>query len=115
MPQCDFLAQNEHEAIQKAREIISNFPAEKLTVFPTQLDEIKEPVYPTDELLGVATTDVKKGYDCKEVMARIVDGSCMEQFKPLYGPTIVTCFARIYGDLFAFASVNLLFAVCLVS
>jgi acetyl-CoA carboxylase carboxyltransferase component len=94
---CDFLANNEHEAICKARELISNFPAGKETVYPTQLDAVDEPYYPTEELLGVVPMDVKHGYDCKEVMARIVDGSRLEQFKPLYGPTLSCCFGHIYG------------------
>ena len=59
----------------------------------------EEPLYPADELLGIASADVRVPFDAKEVIARIVDGSRFEEFKPLYGSTLITGWARIHGFL----------------
>jgi 3-methylcrotonyl-CoA carboxylase beta subunit len=55
------------------------------------------PRFDPDELYGIIPADVRAPYDVREVIARIVDGSEMHEFKPLYGPSIVTGFARIWG------------------
>ena len=59
----------------------------------------EEPLYPSDELLGVASSDIRVPFDVKEVIARIVDGSKFEEFKANYGSTLVTGWARIHGFL----------------
>ena len=56
-----------------------------------------EPLYPPDELYGVIPTDMRRPYDVREVIARIVDGSELDEFKQLYGATLVCGFARIWG------------------
>jgi 3-methylcrotonyl-CoA carboxylase beta subunit len=56
-----------------------------------------EPVVDPTELYGVVPTDPRISYDVREVIARIVDGSRFHEFKPLYGPTLVTGFARLHG------------------
>ena len=56
-----------------------------------------EPLYPTDELYGVIPTDPRKPYDGREGIARIVDGSELDEFKQLYGTTVVCGFAHIFG------------------
>ena len=56
-----------------------------------------EPVYDPEEVYGVVSSDWKKPYDVREVIARIVDGSELDEFKQLYGQTLVTGFARIWG------------------
>ena len=61
------------------------------------LDEPAEPLYPPEELGGVIPRDVRKPYDVREVIARIVDGSVLDEFKANYGTTLVTGFARIWG------------------
>jgi len=94
----DFLVPNEAEGIEKIREIISQFSAEKLTVYPNALsDEIRPPYYDPEELLGLIPKNPRQAYDIREVLARIVDDSRLAQFKPLYGPSIVCCFAHIFG------------------
>ena len=95
----DHLAQNDTHALQLARRIVGNLGA-KVTANIGQLtggDALREPLYAADELYGVIPSDVKKPYDAREVIARIVDGSELDEFKARYGTTLVTGFARIYG------------------
>jgi len=56
-----------------------------------------EPLYPADDIYGIVGANLKRPYDVREVIARIVDGSVFDEFKALYGDTIVTGFARIHG------------------
>jgi acetyl-CoA carboxylase carboxyltransferase component len=58
---------------------------------------VEEPLYDPEELLGVTSIDIRKPFDVKEVIARIVDGSRFHEFKPTYGTTIVTGYAHIHG------------------
>ena len=95
----DHLAQNDTHALQLARRIVGNLGA-KYTANIGQLTgsaALREPLYAADELYGVIPHDVKKPYDAREVIARIVDGSELDEFKARYGTTLVTGFARIYG------------------
>ena len=59
--------------------------------------EPREPLYDPRELYGVIPADTRQPFDIREVIARIVDGSALEEFKPRYGATLVTGFARLYG------------------
>ncbi|HEV2688963.1 MAG TPA: carboxyl transferase domain-containing protein [Bryobacteraceae bacterium] len=91
----DYLAEDELDAIRIAREIVGNFNWKKP---PTPRQEsFDEPAYDTDELLGIASADVRVPFDVREVIARIVDGSRFSEFKAEYGPTLVTGFARVHG------------------
>ncbi|MCI01912.1 methylcrotonoyl-CoA carboxylase beta chain mitochondrial-like, partial [Trifolium medium] len=60
--------------------------------------EYKEPLYDVNELRSIAPTDLKQQFDIREVISRIVDGSEFDEFKKLYGTTLVTGFARIFGQ-----------------
>ena len=96
----DYLAEDELDAIRMAREIISHFNRVKPAVpnlQPGFAKEVKEPVYDPDELLGIASADVRVPFEIRDVIARIVDGSEFSEFKPEYGPTLVTGFAHIHG------------------
>jgi 3-methylcrotonyl-CoA carboxylase beta subunit/propionyl-CoA carboxylase len=62
-----------------------------------QQDAPEDPYYDPAELYGVIPSDTRKLYEVREVIARIVDGSRMHEFKPRYGTTLVTGFARLYG------------------
>lgn len=64
-----------------------------------EIDEIEEPIYDPKEIYGIVESNLAKLYDVREVIARIVDGSKFDEFKKLYGETIVNGFARIYGQL----------------
>jgi len=92
----DFLANDEKDAIRQAREVIATFPVEKKGLVPA-VSGVEEPFYPPQELLGLVSRDIKQGYDCREVMARFVDGSFISEFKPTYGASLVCAFAYIYG------------------
>jgi acetyl-CoA carboxylase carboxyltransferase component len=91
----DYLAENELDAIRIAREIVSYFNLPKPG--PAPATEFDEPIYDSDELLGIATPDTRVPFEAREVIARIVDGSRFSEFKPEYGPTLVTGFARVHG------------------
>eukprot|EP01094_Clydonella_sp_ATCC50884_P001894 TRINITY_DN11431_c0_g1_i1.p1 TRINITY_DN11431_c0_g1~~TRINITY_DN11431_c0_g1_i1.p1 ORF type:complete len:543 (+),score=213.94 TRINITY_DN11431_c0_g1_i1:137-1765(+) len=96
----DYLAANEHDGILRAREVIGHLNHRKGSQLPPphfRLEHVAEPAYDPDELLGIVQADVRRPFDVREVIARIVDGSRLHEFKPLYGTTLVTCFARIHG------------------
>src|SRR5690348_8429754 len=91
----DYLAEDELDGIRIAREIVGNFNLKKP---PTpQQEDFDEPAYDIEELLGIASADVRVPFDVREVIARIVDGSRFSEFKAEYGPTLVTGFARVHG------------------
>jgi len=91
----DYLAANDMEALSMVREIVSNLNRTKH--IPLQLREAAEPAYPAEELYGVVSRDFRFPYDVREVIARLVDGSEFQEFKALYGPTLVCGFAHLYG------------------
>jgi 3-methylcrotonyl-CoA carboxylase beta subunit len=91
----DHLAENDAHALGIARRIVSHLNRQKPAGPPLEASE--EPRYAPEELYGVVSTDTRKPYDVHEVIARIVDGSRFDEFKPRYGTTLVTGFARLYG------------------
>ena len=91
----DYLAEDELDAIRIARDIVARFNRPKPPV--PNLRPAREPVWDADELLGIASADVRVPFDVREVIARIADGSEFSEFKPDYGPTLVTGFAHIHG------------------
>lgn len=90
----DHLAHCDEHALQIARQIIDTLPHP--TPWLPQA-AVEAPLYNEDELYGIIPTDVRQPYDVREIIARIVDGSRLDEFKPLYGTTLVCGFARIYG------------------
>jgi acetyl-CoA carboxylase carboxyltransferase component len=93
----DHYAQNDEHALQMARNIIQNLHTPRPTAPDREPPE--DPHYDPEELYGVVSHDVRKPYDVREVIARMVDGSRFHEFKELYGTTLVTGFARIMGYL----------------
>jgi len=91
----DYLAANDMGALATVREIVSNLNRPK--VVPLQLRESAEPAYPAEELYGVVPRDFRFPYDVREVIARLVDRSEFQEFKALYGPTLVCGFVHLYG------------------
>lgn len=91
----DHYAQNDHHALEIARSTISNLNRVK----PVQMNiqAVVEPDYDAKELYGVVPKDSRQSYDVREIIARIVDGSNFDEFKALYGVTLVCGFARIFG------------------
>jgi 3-methylcrotonyl-CoA carboxylase beta subunit len=88
----DHYAANDAHALEMIRRIVGNFN----TVKKIDLD-VRELVEPLFELDGIIPQDVREPYDVREVIARIVDGSELDEFKKLYGETLVTGFAHIHG------------------
>jgi acetyl-CoA carboxylase carboxyltransferase component len=91
----DYLAEDEIDAIRQGREIVAHLNWRKLGQAKMQTPE--DPKYDPDELLGIGSVDIRKPFEVREVIARIVDGSRFEEFKPLYGPTLVTGWAYLHG------------------
>ena len=92
----DHLAENDEHAAAIVRQIIANLNREKRVPWTHQ--EPEEPLYDAEEIYGIVPQDPRQTYDVREVIARIVDGSRMHEFKPLYGETLVCGFARIMGN-----------------
>ncbi|MBV26340.1 MAG: acetyl-CoA carboxylase carboxyltransferase subunit [Gemmatimonadetes bacterium] len=91
----DYLAQNEMDGIRLLREVVGHLNWRKLGPGPSKPAD--PPIHDPQELLGVVGEDLKKPFDIREVIARVVDGSRFEEFKPRYGPTLVTGWASIHG------------------
>ena len=91
----DYLARDEHDAIRIGREIVAHLEWRKRARPAPR--PIEAPKYAADELLGIASPDVKVPFDQREVIARIVDGSRFSEFKPLYGATLVCGWAHLHG------------------
>jgi len=93
----DHYAQDDHHALAIARRIVANLNTKKSPEIPVVA--ARDPVLDAAELDGIVPVDLKKQYDIREVIARIVDASEFDEFKALYGTTLVTGFAHIYGIL----------------
>jgi 3-methylcrotonyl-CoA carboxylase beta subunit len=91
----DHLAQDDHHALSIARRIVSHLNVKKTPDIP--LREPREPACDIAELDGLVPADLKKQYDVHEVIARLADGSEFDEFKALYGTTLVCGFAHLYG------------------
>ena len=92
----DHLARDDSHALEIARNIISGIDIQT-TKTGSILEEINPPLYSMNELYGILPSDSRQSYDVREVIARLVDGSEMQEFKSLYGTTLVTAFAKIHG------------------
>lgn len=91
----DYMADDDEHALALGRQIIRNLgPKAALNI---DLREPVEPLYDAEEIMGVVPADAKTPYDVREVIARLVDGSDFEEFKALYGATLVCGFAHIDG------------------
>ncbi|KAI6219876.1 3-methylcrotonyl-CoA carboxylase 2 [Aphelenchoides besseyi] len=93
----DYYAQHDQHALVQARAVIAGLNAQSANFFPN-LEAVEEPLYSADELYGIVGTNLKKTFDVREVIARLVDGSRFDEFKQRYGETLVTGFARLYGQ-----------------
>jgi acetyl-CoA carboxylase carboxyltransferase component len=92
----DHFADDDPHALAIARRILANVPAPRKDP-PWDVLPAREPLYDPADLYGIVPADVRTGYDIRDVIARIVDGSELDEFKARYGTTLVTGFARIMG------------------
>jgi len=91
----DHYALDDAHALSLVRKIISNLNWRKTVGLETR--DPREPLYPAEELYGIIPADPRKPYDVREILARVVDGSELDEFKQNYGTTLVTGFAHIHG------------------
>jgi acetyl-CoA carboxylase carboxyltransferase component len=91
----DHLALDDEHALEVARDIVGHLTARK--ELPWDVQPPEDPLYDPKEIGGIVPRNVRKAYDVREVIARIVDGSRFHEFKALYGSTLVTGFAHILG------------------
>jgi acyl-CoA carboxylase subunit beta len=93
----DQLAVDERDCIRLGRQVVRNLNWRKLG--PGAIGRADEPRYDPEELLGLAPVNLKQPADVREILARVVDGSRFDEFKPLYGANLVTGWASIHGFL----------------
>lgn len=91
----DYLAEDELDALRIGRQIVAHLRWQKQGEGPDRIAE--PPKYPAAELLGIASSDIRVPFEAREVLARILDGSQFEEFKPLYGTTLVTGWGHLGG------------------
>lgn len=91
----DHYAHNDHHALQLARQAVSRL--NRVKPIACDIQPVRPPLYDSSEIYGVIPADTRKSYDVREVIARVVDGSEFDEFKALFGTTLVCGFARIYG------------------
>ncbi|MGH9055888.1 MAG: acyl-CoA carboxylase subunit beta [Acidimicrobiales bacterium] len=92
----DYLAEDEHQALRMARDVVAHLHWRKLGPGPVTGDP-EPPRHDPEELLGLMPVDLRSAVEAREIIARIVDGSRFEEFKPRYGPTLVTGWALVHG------------------
>jgi acetyl-CoA carboxylase carboxyltransferase component len=91
----DYLAENEMDALRICREVVSHLNWNKKGLGPQKIST--DPIYNSEELLGIISEDLKSAVDIREIIARFSDGSKFEEFKPLYGPTMVCGWTSVHG------------------
>ncbi|ATX66342.1 carboxyl transferase domain-containing protein [Roseinatronobacter bogoriensis] len=91
----DYLAEDDAHALALARRAVSHLNRTKPATVQWQTPE--DPAYDPDEIFGVVPADLRTPYDIREVIARVVDGSRFDEFKPRFGETLVTGFAHVMG------------------
>jgi acetyl-CoA carboxylase carboxyltransferase component len=93
----DYFAEDDDHAIELCRTIVSTLNTVKR--LPADMTTPEDPAYDPAEIYGIVNADLRKPYDVREIIARIVDGSRFDEFKERYGNTLVTGFARLHGFL----------------
>jgi 3-methylcrotonyl-CoA carboxylase beta subunit/propionyl-CoA carboxylase len=100
----DHFAENDAHALQIARTLVSNLHTSKR--LPPDTASPEPPLYDPQEIYGIVNADLRRPYEVREVIARLVDGSRLDEFKARYGPTLVTGFARVHGMLLGLVANN---------
>jgi 3-methylcrotonyl-CoA carboxylase beta subunit len=107
----DHLAENDEHALEIIRSIFANLPRPRK--FPLERQAPEPPAYDPEEIYGLVPWDTRKPYECRELIARIVDGSRFHEFKGRYGTTLVTGWARLHGYTVGILANNgVLFSEC---
>ena len=91
----DHFAEDDEHAIEITRSIVKHLNHK--AVMQLKIEPVEEPLYPMDEIYGILPADARTPFDVREIISRLVDGSKFHEFKPLFGKTLVTGFAHIWG------------------
>ncbi|KAJ4965219.1 hypothetical protein NE237_017068 [Protea cynaroides] len=95
----DHFAEDELHGLAIGRSIIKNlYMAGKQGIMSNTAPDFKDPIFDVKELRSIAPTDLRQSFDIRSIIAHIIDGSEFDEFKKLYGTTLVTGFARIFGQ-----------------
>jgi 3-methylcrotonyl-CoA carboxylase beta subunit/propionyl-CoA carboxylase len=100
----DYFAEDDEHALHQARVVVSTLHTTKH--LPADMATPEDPAYDPAELYGIVNLDLRKSYDVREVIARIVDGSRFDEFKERYATTLVCGFARLHGFLVGIVANN---------
>jgi acetyl-CoA carboxylase carboxyltransferase component len=100
----DYFADDDEHALELCRTIVSTLTTSKPP--PPGVAAPEEPRYDPSEIYGIVNADIRKPYDVREIIARIVDGSRFDEFKERYATTLVTGFARLHGMLVGIVANN---------
>jgi acetyl-CoA carboxylase carboxyltransferase component len=100
----DYFAEDDPHALEIARSIVGNLGGGK--TLPADRAAPEDPLYDAREIYGILPRDVRKPYDVRELIARLVDGSRFQEFKARYGATLVCGFARLSGFLVGIVANN---------
>jgi acetyl-CoA carboxylase carboxyltransferase component len=93
----DYFAEDDAHALEQARTVVSTL--NRVKTLPADMTTPEDPTYDPQEIYGVINQDLRKTYDVREVIARLVDGSRFDEFKERYATTLVCGFARLHGFL----------------
>ena len=91
----DHYAQDDYHGLQIVRDIVKQLNRQKPSVMA--MKSVVEPKYPIEDIYGIIPSNKKQPYDVREIIARLVDGSVFDEYKALYGATLITGFAHLYG------------------
>src|SRR5437762_5063031 len=100
----DYFAEDDDHALEICRTVISTLNTAKH--LPADMTAPEDPRYDPAEIYGIVNADIRKPYDVREIIARLVDGSRLDEFKERYGATLVTGFARVHGFLVGIVANN---------
>ncbi len=92
---CDYPADSESHAIALGREIVAQWAHSPK--WALQREAVEAPYYPADELYGIVPDDIKRSFDMREIIARLVDGSRFHEYQPAYGTTLICGYANLWG------------------
>jgi acetyl-CoA carboxylase carboxyltransferase component len=100
----DYFAEDDDRALETCRTIVSTLAGRKH--LPDTAITPEDPKYDPQEIYGIVSADIRKPYDVREIIARLVDGSRFDEFKARYGTTLVTGFARLHGMIVGIVANN---------
>ena len=100
----DYFAEDDDQALEMCRTIVSTLNTVK--PLPADMTAPEAPAYDPAEIYGIVSADIRKPYDVREILARLVDGSRFDEFKERYATTLVTGFARLHGFLVGLVANN---------